>query len=29
MGVNVIMCNDYKDMPMVSMVSTYEIFDNA
>lgn len=29
MGVNVIMCNDYKDMPMVSMVSTYELFDNA
>ena len=29
MGVNVIMCKDYKDMPMVSMVSTYELFDNA
>ena len=29
MGVNVIMCHDYKDMPVVSMVSTYEMFDNV
>ena len=29
MGVNVIMCRDYDDYPLVSMVSTYEMFDNA
>jgi hypothetical protein len=29
MGVNVIMCHDDDDFPLVSMVSTYEMFDNA
>jgi len=29
MGVNVIMCHDDDDFPLVSMVSTYEMFDNV
>lgn len=29
MGVNVIMCHDDDDFQLVSMVSTYEMFDNA
>lgn len=29
MGVNVIMCHDDEDFPLVSMVSTYEMFDNV
>ena len=27
MGVNVIMCHDYIEVPMVSMVSTYNMYD--
>lgn len=29
MGVNVIMCHDDDDYPLVSMVSTYDMFDNV
>ena len=28
-GIHVIMCHDDDDFPLVSMVSTYEMFDNA
>ena len=28
-GIHVIMCHDDKDFPLVSMVSTYEMFDNV
>lgn len=28
-GIHVIMCHDDEDIPLISMVSTYEMFDNA
>ena len=28
-GIHVIMCHDDEDIPLVSMVSTYEMFDNV